>query len=98
MSCLKTNSVASIPSHLKDIATFAYKIGWRHSKITDLQWSQIDRNNGVVRLEAGMAKNNEPRTVYLDDELRGIFARKWQDRKKSGCLLPWVFLNKKGTG
>jgi integrase len=85
---------------LKGFATFGYKSGWRISEISDLQWSQVDLNNGIVRLEPGEAKNDEARTYYfsVDMELREIFAKQWELRGKNGKLLPFVFLNEKGDG
>jgi integrase len=43
-------------------------------------------------------KNDEGRTVYLDDELKELLENQWEQRKYSGNLTPWVFLNKSGTG
>jgi integrase len=87
----------ALPSHLKGFVTFGYKRGWRVSEIANLTWSQVDRDQGIVRLEPGEAKNDEARTVYLDDEVKEVFVAQWESRKKSGKLLPYVFLNKQGT-
>jgi integrase len=84
----------ALPSYLKDFVTFAYKTGWRHSEIAGLKWSQVDRDNGIVRLEAGETKNDDARTVYLDEELKEVITRQWEGRKN---LLPYVFLNEKGS-
>jgi integrase len=84
----------ALPDYLKGFVTFGYKTGWRLSEIKGLTWSHVDRDNGIVRLEPGEAKNDEGRTIYLDDELREIFHKQWKSRKN---LLPYVFLNKKGT-
>lgn len=64
-----------MPEHLKGLVSFAYKTGWRVSEITGLTWSQIDLNEGIVRLNSGTTKNDEGRTVYLDDELTAIFMK-----------------------
>ncbi len=85
-----------LPDYLKGFVTFAYKCGWRLEEIAGLQWSQIDRNLGIVRLEPGETKNDEGRTVYLDDELKEIFDKQWEDRKAAKKLIPYVFLNHKG--
>ena len=63
----------SLPVYLKGFVTFSYKSGWRVSEIRDLKWSQIDLENNIARLESGETKNNEARTVYLDNELKEIF-------------------------
>ena len=87
----------ALPPFLKGFVTFAYIVGWRVSEISGLAWNQVDRNQGIVRLEVGETKNDEARTVYLDDELKEIFNHQWQLRKTSKKLLPYVFLNRNGT-
>jgi len=87
----------ALPSHLKGFITFGYKTGWRVSEIASLTWNQVDLDQGIVRLEAGQTKNNEGRTVYLDEELKEAFSEARKIRKKSAKLLPYVFLNTKGT-
>ena len=54
-------------------------------------------DNAIVRLEPGESKNDEGRTVYLDDELVDVFRNEWERRKRLKYTLPWVFLNKRGT-
>jgi integrase len=88
----------ALPSYLKGLATFGYKVGWRKSEITSLKWNQVDLANGIVRLEVGETKNDEGRTVYLDDELKEVFGRQWENRKHSGKLSEYVFPNKNGIG
>ena len=87
----------ALPFHLKGFITFGYKAGWRISEIAGLTWNQVDRTLGIVRLEVGETKNDEARTVYLDKELKGIFNKAWEARKKRGKLIPFVFLNKDGS-
>ena len=88
----------ALPYHLKPFVTFAYKFGWRDTEIAELIWNQVDRTQWIVRLEVGETKNDEARTVYLDEELKEIFSRAWEARKESGKLIPYVFLNKDGDG
>jgi len=89
---------AELPDYLKGFVTFAYKTDWRVSEITALTWNQVDLDNGIVRLETGETKNDESRTVYLDDELQKIFHSQREARKRSQKLTPYVFLNMDGTG
>jgi integrase len=84
----------ALPDYLKGFVAFAYKTGWRVSEITDLTWNQVDRDNGIVRLDPGETKNNDARTVYLDDELQEVFNHQWKVREN---LIPYVFLNRHGT-
>lgn len=86
-----------LPEHLRGLVTFAYKTGWRRSEVTNLKWKQVDRKNGVVRLEPRETKNRQARTVYLCDELQEVFEGQWERRKKLKTALPYVFLNADGT-
>ncbi len=79
-----------------DIFLDTHKVGWRSSEIRGLSWSQVDINQGIVRLEVGETKNTEGRTVYLDDELKQIFEAQYEARKKQKKLIPFVFPNKEG--
>jgi len=85
-----------LPDYLKGFATFAYKTGMRVSEIANLTWNQVDLNKGIVRLETGETKNDEGRTVYLDEELKKTFKRQQRARKKIRKLIPYVFPNKDG--
>jgi len=87
----------ALPDYLNGFITFAYKTGWRLSEIANLKWNQVDRKLGIVRLEVGETKNDEARTVYLDEELREIFNQQWEARKNTQNLLSYVFLNDKGN-
>jgi len=86
-----------LPSYLKGFVTFAYKTGWRVSEIGNLTWSQVDIENSIVRLESGTTKNNEARTVYLDDELKDVFLNQKNRQKELGKILHYVFMNESGT-
>ena len=86
----------TLPDYLKGFVSFAYKTGWRVSEIASLTWNQVDLDRGIVALEPGETKNDEGRTVYLDEELKEVFNRQWKARKKSGRLIPYVFPNYDG--
>ena len=87
----------NLPDYLKGFVTFGYKTGWRLGEIAGLKWDHVDMLNGIVRLEANMVKNEQPRTVYLDDELNAIFHEQQAKRRVSGRICPYVFPNKDGT-
>jgi integrase len=86
-----------LPEHLRGFVTFAYKVGWRVSEVSTFTWSRVDLDQGIVRLEAGETKNDEGRTVYLDEELREVVRRQWELRKRENRLTPHVFTNRDGT-
>jgi len=87
----------SLPSFLQGVLSFAYKTGWRKSEIMGLQWSQVDLENGVVRLNAGETKNDRARTIYLDDELKEIFQAQRKAATEAESLPLYVFTNETGT-
>ena len=88
----------ALPSYLRPFVTFAYKVGWRDTEIANLTWNQVNLKEGIVRLEVGETKNDDGRTIYLDQELREIFQQQWESRKRNGMLTPYVFPNEDGTG
>ena len=96
--CEYLSLVDALPAHLKPFITFAYKTGWRDTEIAGLTWNQVDRSQGIVRLETGETKNDEGRTIYLDDELKEVFQSQWENRKRSKTLTPYVFPNADGKG
>lgn len=59
----------NLPDYLKGFVTFAYKVGWRSSELTNLTWKNVDRKQSIVRLEVGETKNDEARTVFLDADV-----------------------------
>jgi len=71
----------ALPDYLKAIITFGYKTGWRKGEIVGLVWDRVDLKNGIVRIETGETKNNEARTVYLDEELKVIFKELFANRR-----------------
>lgn len=61
-----------LPEELKPVAAFAYTYGWRKSEILGLTWNHVDLKQKTVRLEPGEAKNDEARTIYIEDELVNV--------------------------
>jgi integrase len=88
---------AHLPEALRGIATFGYYTGWRtKSEILTLQWTQVDREAGTVRLEPGTTKNKQGRTFVIGPiaELREVIEQQWtahEALKKGGEICPWVF-------
>jgi integrase len=81
----------ALPSYLRGFVTFGYKYGCRASEIRNLIWNQVDLEQGTVRFEAEDTKNDEPRTILIDSEMKGILS-------KQPKLCPYVFPNREGTG
>ena len=86
-----------LPAHLKPVAVFAYRSGWRKGEILGLRWANVDLPSGVVRLEPGTTKNDEARTLpfradpVLRDLLRSQRAQTSELERSEGRLVPWVF-------
>lgn len=75
------NAVADyLPNYLKDICRFAYIVVWRKSEVSNLIWSDVNRDAGVILLRSAHSKNKEPRILPLTGELAEIIERRWQDR------------------
>ena len=89
---------AHLPVALRGVVTFAYLTGWRvPSEILTLEWRQVDREVGTVRLDPGATKNGEGRLFpygLLLPELAAVIEARWQERealKKRGVIVANVF-------
>ncbi len=86
-----------LPANLRGIVTFTYYTGWRvPSEVLPLTWGQVDRENRTVRLEPGMTKNSEGRTLPYDllPGLLDVVEHQWQEHERlaaTGVLCPFVF-------
>jgi integrase len=85
-----------LSDELQPMVTFAYITGWRmRSEVWPLQWSLIDFQAGIVRLEPGTTKNDEGRIFPFTSELRQLLEaqRTKTDtlQKAKGIIVPWVF-------
>jgi integrase len=88
---------AALPEYLKGFVTFGYKIGWRVDDIVNLTWAHVNRKEWYVRVEGDIPKNEEPITIYLDEELKEVFGLQWAGRKKGKKIIQYVFPNFEGT-
>ncbi len=88
---------AHLPQPLQAVVTFAYCTGWRvPSEVLTLEWRQVDRKAGTVRLDAGRTKNGEPRVFPYRGlpELEAVIERQWQIRQalqEQGTIVAHVF-------
>jgi len=92
----------SVRAHLREplrgVITFAYLTGWRvPSEVLTLEWRQVDRQAGTVRLDPGTTKNKEGRLFPYADllpELASVIEAQWLERealKKKGVIVLHVF-------
>ena len=86
-----------LPEELRPLVTFDYCTGWRMpSEVQTLQWTQIDRKFGTIRLEPGTTKNKAGRTFAYRElvELKAVIDGQWQAHvalRRQGVICPWVF-------
>ena len=78
----------ALPQELKTVITFAYHSGWRKNEILGLIWDKVDLKQGIVTLDPGETKNEEGRTLYLNEELAKELQALHRERQL-GC--PYVF-------
>jgi integrase len=78
----------ALPEDLRPIVAFAYHSGWRKSEILGLTWDKVDLREGTVRLDPGETKNEEGRTLYMNNELLEEM-QKLHTKRQLGC--PYVF-------
>jgi integrase len=81
---------------LRVAVTVAYTFGWRmQSEVLTLERRHLDLEAGTLRLDPGMAKNEEGRVVYLTPELRMLLGEQLErvrDLERSRKeIVPWLF-------
>jgi len=81
--------LAEIPNDdTRDVIEFLYNCAWRSGEAKKLEWSKVDTNDWVVRLERKNSKNKKPRTLVLVGDLKEIIMRRLAKRL-ADC--PFVF-------
>jgi len=78
----------ALPDYLKPVVTFGFHSGWRKGEILSLTWDRVDLEQGIVRLDPGETKNEEGRTLYMNEELLNEI-HNLQSKRRLGC--PYVF-------
>jgi len=80
----------AIRQHLRpafqDVLDFGYLTGWRRGEVFTLEWRDVDRQAGVIRLRPEMCKTREGRVLVLSQPLRQLIERRWHARAL-GCSL-----------
>jgi integrase len=67
---------------IRDLVQFLAGTGWRREEVRLLQWSMVDMEAGVIRLEQLRSKSGEPRVFpfALAPALKILIERRWQSR------------------
>ena len=87
---------------LQDVIEFGFITGWRvDSEVLPLRWPNVDFDGAVVTLDPDVAKNEEPRTFPLTDDLRALLDQRYRahvDLKRRSVICPWVSFDSSRTG
>jgi integrase len=81
----------TLPAEYRPVLTFGYYTGCRRGEILSLEWNQVDLNEGIVRLDPGTTKNDEPRVVPMTAELLAALAAQKALRDKMYPACQHVF-------
>jgi integrase len=76
---------SALPYPIDSVAAFAYRTGWRKREILGLTWDRVDLKEGIIYLNPGETKNDDARTMYLDEDLLAEIQFLHMNRAK-GCL------------
>jgi integrase len=63
------NLLSKIHPHLRPLVTFLCYCGFRVGEATPIEWSQVDLQAALIRLEGEQTKTSEARVVPLPDVL-----------------------------
>jgi integrase len=81
--------LAHLPEYLRAPVLFGYLSGWRlRSEVLSLAWSQVDLDDGSVRIEPNQTKGGEGRLLFATGEMRALLEGCWVHRIPA-C--PYVF-------
>ena len=88
---------AQLPPYLSPLVEFLWLTGWRSGEVCSLQWSQVDFDAGIVRIEVGESKNDDGREFPFSalPALESLLRRQREEttslERSQGRLIPWVF-------
>ena len=83
--------IPHLSDNMRDLVLFAFLTGWRQGEIIDLEWANVNRTTGVIRLRPEQNKNRTVRVLALQGELVALIDRRWQARKTGNRLASHVF-------
>lgn len=81
---------------LQVAVAIAYTFGWRiRTEVLALERRHVDLEAGTIRLDPGMAKNDEGRVVYLPPDLKGQISAQIERIRvlemQTGRIVPYLF-------
>jgi integrase len=69
----------ALPDYAQVPVTLAYHNGMRMGEVFSLEWRQVNWQDGKISLETEDTETDEPRIMYLTDDLRRVLAA-WRQR------------------
>lgn len=87
--------LAHLDTDVRPLVEFLYWTGWRSGEAKALEWRNVDRGAGIIRIEN--SKNGEPRTLPFRvlPDLAALIARQRERtsavEQATGQIIPWVF-------
>ena len=88
------NLLSKLPARLRPLVTFLYYCGVRVGEATQIEWSQVDLQGALIRLEGEQTKTSEARIVPLPDVLIQVLKRA---KKKEGLVFSGTNLREEWT-
>ena len=67
-----------LPAPFRELLEFGYLSGWRRGEILTLEWRDVDRAAGVIRLRPEVSKTREGRVLVLSGPLREVIENRWR--------------------
>ena len=92
---------AAMPEDLRGLVTFLFYSGWRVGEALSLEWSRVDRDIGVIRLEMGETKSGESRTLpygalaELHDVIESQHTQREALQREHAAITPFVFFRER---
>lgn len=83
--------IPSLPTNLRPLTTFLYYCGVRLGEAKQIEWSQVDLDANLIRLEGEQTKNEEPRNIPLPNVLVDMLQRA---KPKEGIVFDTTNLRK----
>ena len=73
----------NLPRDVGDLVQFLKDTGWRSSEGRLLQWVNVDRDGGIIRLEEARSKSGRPRIFPygLAPALKALIDQRWEQRE-----------------